>query len=350
MKIAHFVFYGPKRSGMYETARELCLGEVALDHEAKLIDTSWIGKRAAPTAYKFDRGVDIAPPGWAEDADVHVLHSRLPDNLYGTKPIVMLLHGAPEYTFYSEVWLHKEGDRGHSTLLAYAKEGKINKFVTLWTRHVPYWQLLFGDDAVAYVPPIVDMNEYKPEGETLKLHNEGGFNIGYCDTWRPTFQKEPFQILPGVREFWKKNRDAKFHIFGIPSEQKRAEKYGNIWDRHILAMKRQGDFIGALWEMTPEMPKAYRALDVVITNCIDESRVVRETLATGKPLVAPVGNKYTPYRCVLDDPISIADALKKVRDDLTESPEKVQQDSLSRIKSMGVEDSASKFIGVLEGV
>lgn len=351
MNIAHFVRYGPRRAGMYETTRELCAAECGLGHEAKLVDTEFLETGgSAPTTFKYDRGVDVATVEWAENADVHILHSRIPPDIYGKKPAVMILHGAPEYIFYSQVFRHKEGDGSHSTILHYGADENIKAFVTMWERHLPYWQAILGDDKVFHIPPIVNMEDYTPDGEKEELKGAGGFNIGFCDTWRPTFYKEPFQILPGVREFWKRQEDARLHIFGIPTEAKRAKIYGNVWDKHILALERQGDYIGSIWELHSNMEKVYRALDVVITMAVDENRIVREALASGKPLVAPMGNKYTPYTCQIENPISVAETLERVRNDLQEDPEKVKNTSLDNVKSMGVENSAQEFVKVLESV
>jgi len=351
VKIAHCVKYGPRRAGMYETARELCQAECALSYEAKLVDTSFLeNDQSPPATFKYDRGVDVATVEWAVDADVHVLHSRIPPQIYGKKPVVMVLHGAPEYLFYSQVFRRKEGDASHATILNYGNDERIKAFVTMWKRHVPYWQSILGDDRVHLIPPIVNMEDYSPEGEKEDLKDPGGFNIGFCDTWRPTFYKEPFQILPGVREFWKRQNDAKLHLFGIPTEGKRARIYGNVWDKHILALNRNGDYIGGIWELHANMEKVYRALDVVITMAVDENRIVRETLASGKPLVAPMGNKYTPYGCQIEDPISVADTLERVRKDLAENPEEVKNTSLESVKKMGVDNSAQEFVKVLESV
>jgi glycosyltransferase involved in cell wall biosynthesis len=337
---------------MYETTRELCVAECALGHEAKLVDTTWVeNETAPPDTFRFDRGVDVATNEWAAEAEVHVLHSRIPPDLYGKKPIVMMLHGAPEYLFYSQVFRHKDGDGSHATILQYGNDENIRAFVTMWERHVPYWQAILGDDRVSLIPPIVNMGDYSPDGDQEDLKDERAeFNIGFCDTWRPTFYKEPFQVIAGVREYWKKNQDSKFHIFGIPTEAKRARVYGNIWDRHILAIQRQGDFFGVIWELHPDMARVYRTLDVVVTMAVDENRIVRETLASGRPLVAPLGNKHTPYTCQIDNPYSVAEVLEKVRKDLQESPDAVRDRSLESVKAMGVESCAEKFLSVVESI
>lgn len=351
MKIAHCMRYAPRRAGMYETVRDLAEAECALGHEAMIVDTNFMEDGSSPPkSFKFDRGVDIATIEWAMDADVHILHSRIPPQIYGKKPIVMLLHGAPEYLFYSQVFRHKEGDAAHSTVIQYSNDENVVLFVTMWERHVAYWQAIMGDERVRLIPPIVNPGNFSPVGEKEELKKAAAFNVGFCDTWRPTFYKEPFQILPGVREFWKRQNDIKIHIFGIPSEGKRAKIYGNAWDKHILALQRNGDYIGDIWELHPSMEKVYRALDVVVTMTVDENRIVRETLASGVPLIGPEGNRYATYPCQIDHPMKLADTLVQVRKDLEENPEAVQKNSLDSLARMQVGESAKKFVEFLEEV
>lgn len=349
MKIAHFVYFAPKRSGLYETTRDLCAAEIALGYDAKLVDTAWVDhKTPSPTSFRLDRGIDIATMEWAEDADIHVLHSRIPDALYGKKPAVVVLHGAPEYVFYSELFGHKQGDGGHTTLLNYGKQPFIKKFVTFWPRHLDYWKALFGDARVVFVNAPVKMDEYTPEGPKHVFQNNGKINIGFCDTWRPTFFKDPFQILVGVRRYWLANPDVRLQIFGIPSDEKRIKEWGGVWDRHILAMKRQGDFFGDIHQMHDKMADVYRSLDVVITSSVDASRIVRESLSCGTPVIAPYGNQYSGYTCDLTYPEGIAEALQEVLMDLSANRETVRDNCLMVAKQFNSSVSAREFVTVLE--
>jgi len=350
MKIAHFVSFAPKRSGLYETVRDLCLSEIELNHEAKLVDSGDLNEERA--TFRFDRGVDIANIKWACEADVFVLHSMIPQKLWGSKPTVLVLHGAPEYVFYSQLFYHKAGDGGHSTLILYSTQDWIRKCVTFWPRHVPFWQIIFGDGKVVLCPPPVRISDYAPDGDKHVFKIVGEPNVGFCDTWRPTFFKDPFQILAGFREYWKKNNKARLQLFGIPSDAKRSDEWGGVWDKHILAIKRTGDFLGEIYELYPKMADVYRALDMVITPTVDASRVVRESLSCGTPVIGPHGNKYANFTCNIDDPSSVSDALSAAWSVVSSPSSKhaTKQECLNRAKQFDSMVSAQKFIEVLQSI
>jgi len=344
MKIAHFIFYGPRRSGMYETTRDLCAAECALGHDAKLIDTSWIGKGNPPETSRIDRGIEVTTLDWALECDYHVMHSRIHDEVFGKKPTVLILHGAPEYCFYSELLNHDKGDRNFSTLLAYKRDERVQKFVTMWPRHLSYWRAILGDENVHLVKAPVNLSEYSPEGKKHEFQTPGQFNVGFCDTWRPTFFKDPFQIIMGVREFWKLQPDIKMRLFAIPSTR------DIVWDRCIGAIKKEGDFFGEIWELHREMATVYRALDVVVTTTVDASRITRECLSCGTPIIAPVGNPYTPYTVDIGNAEALAKRLCEIRDLLKREPERVKQECLETASQFSSEGTAEAFVEVLKSL
>jgi glycosyltransferase involved in cell wall biosynthesis len=347
MKIAHFIYYGPRRSGMYETTRDLCEAECKLGHEAKLIDTSWItNKKPEPESFRFDRGVDVATTEWAKEADAHVLHSIIPQDLWGTKPTIVALHGAPEYCFYSELHSKTGKDKSFSTLLYYNKTGQVNKFVTFWEHHLPYWQTLFGDDNVSYVPAFVSDMDMSPDGEAEEFKDPGEINIGFCDTWRSTLLKDPFMVIPGVREYWKRDKRAKLQLFAAPSVKKR----DRAWDRLILQAKSQSAFIGDVWELHSDMAKVYRALDLIVSPVNTASRIVRESQTCGTPIITAHGNTHTPYTCDIWNPSSISDAIESLVTELDNNPESVKQGCLDRAKTYDSSVSAKQFCDILESV
>ncbi len=313
MKIAHFCYVGPNKSGMYETTRELCSAELEAGYDSCLIDTSWYPDGEPSTTAARDRGVDIKPLKWSENADLHVLHSVIPQEVFGKAPVICMLHGAPEYVFYSEVFGHEKGDRGFSTLLLYAqnKSPKVH-FVTLWERHVEVWKTYLGDN-VSYVPSCVDLEKYKMEGEPIELKNPGKFNIGFCDSWRETYWKDPFRVISGVRLFYEDNDDVRLHFFSIPREEKRDV----LWDRTICAVQRTcPGLVGGIYERVVGMDKVYRALDVVVSPVREESRIVRESAACGTPVITMKGKTYTDYTADFSNPQDIKKALELCKKDL----------------------------------
>ena len=327
MKVAHFVRYGPHQSGLYETTRDMCAAEIKMGLDSYIVDTIHMETQGEPRqTAAFDRGVVVNPPDKADDADVHVLHSGIPEPLFGKKPIVVVLHGAPEYVFHSEVMLHEKGDRGFSTILGYGRTKEVKSFVTLWKRHVPYWQSVLGEAKVSFVPCGVSLDEFKPGGEAEVFVTSGSPNIGYADSWRPTFFQDPFRVIQGVREYWKKDQKARLHLFGTPSGARRDV----VWDRYILAVKRQGDFFGQIYELREGMDKVYRGLDILVTTNIDESRVVREALCCGTRVVAPVGAEFTEWTANIASPSDVAAAITAALED-------------NRLREVRANESSSRY-------
>lgn len=318
MKIAHFSFVGPYKCGMYETTRELCVAELEAGYDACLIDTSWYPKGKPSVTSSRDRGVDIKPLSWAADADIHALHSVIPSELYGKAPIACFLHGAPEYVFYSECFGHQKGDRGFSTLLLYAQDTKNKvQFVTLWDRHVDIWKTYLGNN-VSYVPSCVDMSQFQLEGEKITLQNPGRINIGFCDSWRETYWKDPFRVMSGIRLFYERNDDVRLHFFSIPSEKKRDV----LWDRTICAVKRNcPGLVGGIYERVRGMAKVYRALDIVVSPVREESRIVRESMSCGTPMITMRGRTYSNYTADFSDPEQICNALEECYKDIKSNSE-----------------------------
>ena len=306
MKIAHFINVAPHCSGMYETAREICEAELEGGHDAALINTSWYPKGAPNITSSRDRGVDVYPISWSLDADIHALHSIVPDQAIGYAPVVVFLHGAPEYTFYDEVFNSYKGDKSFSTLLLWSQDSRYKKFVTLWDRHYEIWKTFFGD-SVEYVPSCVNKHLFVKDGKKMTLQHPGKINIGFCDSWRETYWKDPFRIFSGVRLFSEKHSGTKLHLFATPSDSIRAE----VWNNVMLAIKRHHpDLIGDIWTRITGPDAMYRSLDMIVSTVCEESRIYREALSCNIPVVSNIGLHANKYTADFNSPVSICSALE----------------------------------------
>jgi len=308
MRIAHFIRVGPHQSGMYETTRELVAAELNAGFDAFAVDTSFIDNKTDPTrTYSRDRGIDIVPVHRVGDADIHVMHSIIPKDLYGKAPVLMALHGAPEYVFYGECNGHHKGDRGFSTVLSYDTDEITTCFMTFWKRHVPVWEAYLGKE-IHYVPACVDLDGFSPDGSKYEPRTKGEINIGICESWRTDYWKDPFRVLPGVCKFAKEcEKDVKLHIFSVPHEETR----DILWDRAIKAVQRNHDCVGDLNVRTSDVAAMYRGMDMTISLCCEESRTVRESLACGVPVVTAKGAGLSDFEADFMFPDSVTQALSK---------------------------------------
>jgi len=251
-------------------------------------------------------------PLWAKDADLTVTHSAMPVEArnYGN-PNIVALHGRPEYAFELE-------RRGVSTVLGLlknmAEDPQCILGITFWSEHIPFWETLYPELKIEYIPAMVDLNAFTPEGKIYDFTGKGGKsgtpNIVIADVWREDVT--PFQCYYAATEFVKKN-GGKIHIFGL-SEPNKNSCYADIFN----PASKQG-LVGSVNGIVPYIDRIYRAADFVVTPHSIATRVVRESLACGCPIVAGTGNKCTPYKADPYDTISFVEMMEKCWHDVQEA-------------------------------
>ena len=237
---AHFVQVAPCRSGLYETTREICKGQIEfLNWDARMVDVTGICTAGGkPTKKKEERGVPLASVKWAKKkADVFFLHTGIPTKIEGSRPALYFAHGMPEYTFYSQVMREvspSEAIREQKLknanpffgswglIVQIAKKDWMKGAVTLWRRHKPYWEPYFEN--VILGNHFCDLELFKPEGDKAdyvqRPAENGGLNITFADHWRYTAFKDPFQILHGAYKFCKET-NSRIHLYAVPKEEVR---------------------------------------------------------------------------------------------------------------------------------
>lgn len=271
LKIAHFSALTPHGSGLYESTRELIIAENQIGGlDAGLINTFDLNGGME------DRGLVSKSWDWAENADVFVMHSHIPQFLEQNKdiPVVMILHGTPEDCLFSEIYIKEQFP--YSTLLMYRKKKNFKIFVSMWERDLDFWKPIFPD--VRYVPSGVDLERYKPEGPTAPLIGEPA--IAFCDTWRNF--KLPFASAYGVRIYYDKNKDMKFHIYDAPTDKKQ-----NIFWRTLFGASGFKPFVGDFTGKHQHIEVVYRGADIIVTGVHSgPSRIIREATACGTTVVA----------------------------------------------------------------
>jgi len=245
-----------------------------------------------------DRGVKVESVEWAKNADILIGHSGFTKELRELdKPLIMCAHGRPRSSFLLE--LHKEYPV-YSGYVQMGQNKKILKYITFWEEHIPNIEILVGEGRVEYVPPLVDLERFNPKGETTKFNNPGEFNIVITDIWRKDI--DPYDVVHCCHLFCKKHPGARFHMFGCkPTDQ--------LGPWHVLLgrIKMQGT-LGTHVALIKDIDKVYRTADMMVTPHRIATRTVREALASGLPLIAGEGNRYTPFHApVWDYPRFVAE-------------------------------------------
>jgi len=299
MKIAHFAVFSPNQSGMYGTVRDLILAERMQGIDAQFVDyTVEKGGALCSKVGLFDDGVATISHDWAyREADIIVRHSAVPDPIVqvGT-PIIMAMHGRPEYSFMQE---HYGQNPVMKIITDHEADQNYTAYLTFWKEHLPFWSLVMPRRNIQYVPCPVDLTRFCPDGKQFSSpHWNGRPNIIVADMWREDIT--PFSMIPAVDRFRTVYcREAKLHLFGLPPATKG-------FSAQLGTRLRSSGLVGEANTLVPFLDTVYRAADILVTPHRIATRVIREALASGCPVVAGTGCAYTPYTADPRDPETFA--------------------------------------------
>lgn len=317
MKIAHFAVFSPNQSGMYATVRDLILAERMQGIDAQFVDydinsSGTIYSRVGLT----DRDIITVAPDWAyKEADILVRHSLIAEPIIRVgKPIVMAMHGRPEYSYMLE---HYNQSPVMTIMTNHEEDDKYAAYMTFWEEHLLFWNLIMPKREMTYIPCSVDLKRFTPEGEKFFSQNWTGIpNIIIADMWREDIT--PFSMIEAVERFRQKYcSTVKLHIFGLPSKDKG-------FTTQLAQRLHSSELLGEANTIVPFIDKVYRSADILVTPHRIATRVVREALASSCPVVAGTGCKYTPYIADPRDPDSFAQQINHCWEDLQEHKDEMR--------------------------
>jgi glycosyltransferase involved in cell wall biosynthesis len=356
-RVANFVQYAPCRSGLYETTREVTGGMCEhLKWNARMIDmTGCIGK-GDPVKKGEDRGVLIDDLDWAAKADVHVLHTGIPGELLGTKPMYYFAHGLPEDMFYSQIM--SEVNISEATRLQKAKRSPTQGTwslvddirqkewcrgaITLWKRHCGFLEPYFKN--VILANHFCDLQHFVPDGKKITFitpAREGALNITFADHWRYTTRKDPFWVLHGVRKFCQET-GSRVHLFAVPTDEIR--QIGHPWNSVIHGVSNElSHTIGDFYSVHDDIASVHRAADLLITPSCDDTRTVIESSACGCPVLARHGAHAASYHCQMEFPDEVDGALRQIYKDIRENRDQVKKQARALAEGFQLKDAMMKI-------
>lgn len=297
MKVAHFGNFAPHLAGIHSAAKDLILAERSVGIESNYIDYGSEKDCTFSRVWLKDGDVETVSPEWAiDEADILVRHSAIPDRVTKTgKPIVMYLHGRPEYSFLLD-WEKQVGsirDEIHCATLPQYK-----KFICFWEEYAHFWKHMLGGIEVAVVSPPMDFSSFTVEGTTYKFkrENDGIPNILICDMWREDIT--PFNAIFAAIKFAELYcPTTKIHVIALPVPGK-----SNPVIDPLFANLRKSGRLGKLSGIVRNLDEIMRAADFLVTPLNIVTRVVLEAQGCGLPIVAGTGSSFTPYtadpRCI----------------------------------------------------
>ena len=288
MKIAHFSAFSPNQSGMYGTVADMIRAERMMGIDAEFVD---YGPDANGYVYSkvglVDGDIVSMSPDWAyKHADILIRHSMIIEPIARVGiPMILAMHGRPEYSYLLE---HYGQSPVMSIMCNHETDLKYVAYISFWKEHQLFWSLMMPGRKVSYIPSMVNLKKFNPEGEKILFGNKAGFpNILIADMWCEDVT--PFNAILGAALFKEKYvQGARVHLFGLPPT-------GKGFVTQYADKLRVAGVVGEANMLVPFMDKVYRSADILVTPHKIATRVVREALASGLPIVAGSGCPYTPY-------------------------------------------------------
>ena len=342
MKVAHFSRFVPNQSGQYGTVKDLIKAERGLGVDAGFIAPMMgQGVETSAAIARKDGWLQTEKMEWADDADILVRHVLVPSKMVhsGKQAKVMCLHGRPENSFLLGIY---SLNAVYNTV--YYERKTWDMFVTFWEEFKFHWSQLIDDSEsrLRYVPAMCDLDLYNPEGDKRDLGELSGKpNIVIADMWRE--DTTPYNVLHAAAYF-KANYcpEAAIHVYGIPKDKK------SIVDLNRI-LKNKG-VIGETIGLCRKMEKTFRAADIVVTPHVIATRVIRESMSCGTPIVAGGDCPYTQYG---GDPRNIQAFAKEINrcwEDIKVNPDLGKDFRLRAEKEFNLEQTGRAMIAVFDEV
>jgi len=321
LAIAHWTLWGPKRSGLYETVKELAIYESHIPGVfGFLVDAqNEQGGKVDPTDARALTYAHNYAYKWADVHMIHFTHTPYGERL---KPRIFMIHGTPEACLHGEM----QNPGGHSFTASLHWIDSCERSIVMLKRHYYFWKPYDRNDKLRLVTRGIDLERYRPEGMRVNFRCHPA--ILYGEVWRPI--KDPFIVFYGVREYVKRNPEARFYPFGLNEHQK-------LWYEMIMRGNFDTLFAEYAYAGVQAYPEHYyRGADMLISPVVtgEPSRTCCEALACGCPTISwdtdNFGDNHSLEKAHAFDPFSLADAIERLWNRIQNDPEKVRREARER--------------------
>lgn len=278
MKIRHWSFQNG--SGLHRVAESMAAAETALGLDSQFVN-----------------GDPVASASWEEtlDADIHVSHSHVPEQLRSkfTKPLrlVFVGHGTPEHVFEEAIHAGVGNHYGHADglmLLQYQLQN-ADAIVTFWPRHQAIYQLLSDKRTKVDCIPLGVDKAYWAGGVSR------GKYAGQPSVWTGENQhriKWILDLLFAWKSVYTALNEACIHAPYLPADMHRwlfpiANRTGFSYKAHMSPRMHSHE----------ELRNVFKSIDFFIglVRYGDFNRLSHEANAAGVPTISYAGNEYADY-------------------------------------------------------
>jgi len=347
LRIIHWCLWGPRRSGLYETVRELIDAEMKIDGVLPTLCVLPGPDASKRETEKYVQGglVDAMHPqtrtqdwGYAmKYGDIHLIHYSFDQRLAKLQPKACMIHGTLEAVVESAL---KEKDNAKSLVSAADWIHKFKATFVTSKRAQTYWGAFdpTGGEKVHLVNKGIDLDWWQRTATTQQL--EGDPSVLYGEVWRGI--KHPMHLLYAMNLLYEENPDVKLNAWGLNNKRP-------FWERLIWS----ADF----WKFVDYPEHYYSRGDVLVSpvQAGDVSRVAQESMACGCPVVSwdtdPYGDNHAYKVAKAFDIQDLADKIKETADEVLNDREAVAKTCREVAeKWFNINDEAKDIVKVLRNV
>ncbi len=216
-------------------------------------------------------------------ADIHVIHSHIPDTVKGKT--IFVAHGSPEHCFYISV---SDGARNDALMLSLHRLNTTDITVTFWERHQYIWQSLNKKADVRCVPLGIDTKFWKPVESRGKWVGKPSALI--CENAHQI--KWPLDIILAYPIITNALPEVTFHFYYLPSDQHR-------WWYPLMYANGTcfRSYSGPYYYAPDDLRNGFVSIDYLISPVRygDFNNLCLEAKASGCKVISYWGNPFADY-------------------------------------------------------
>lgn len=318
MKVVHWANWGPRVSGMYESVKD----QIKYERREGLVSEFGNAYEKNPAEDQVDDW--LCPVTWdqAKEADVWVLHSKIPDELKpleNQKITVAVLHGPTEHMVFKE-WYKAGGDLNLHINLLWGYDATVCINTHEYDIMRLYDEKVENGPRCHYIPNSIDLERMD---KVMPWQYQNRPAILSCDT--PRIEKLPVHILWAAPYIKEQIPNARLNVFSLLLEP--IQQWRNYF---VRSHKRQVESACENIQLANKDLRPFQAgADIGFNNNYSgiASRVTMEMMALGTPVVSYNGD-YTQYHAKIFDLHSITEQIVRCWKDLTAPGSTLKADTI----------------------
>jgi len=319
MFIAHFAWWAPRQSGLFQSTKDQIKYERRFGMRSEFVDCE------NPEGKEGSKDDWLEPITWdeAKKADIWVMHSKIPTDLReefkGKIPVVAVIHGPAEHMILQEWGTNREESAFTVTHINLA--WNYDAAVVINKHEMDVIEVFDEHNKVRYIPNSIDLEEYPIEGTRWEYWKHPA--ILSCDV--PRIEKMPVHIALAMPRVLRRIPDARLNMFSLPLEP--IQYFRNMFCR---SKKRALESACENIQLrNNDLRPFMRGGDIGFNNNYSgiASRVTMEMMAMGIPVVAYRG-EYTKYHPEIFNLEGIAQQIEQVWKDLNDPKKTLKKDTI----------------------